>query len=58
MRDLAFSPDGRLLATVDAGADAVLLWSMPEGKILRSLPHDEAVTCLAFSGDGRHLATG
>jgi hypothetical protein len=53
---VAFSPDGRLLAT--AANELVLrLWDAATGKEARQLPgHGNGVHALAFSADGRTLA--
>lgn len=55
---LAFSPDSRLLAWatmwVDAGID---LWDIASGRIVRTLSGYPGYA-LAFSGDGRLLASG
>ena len=54
---MAFSPDGRLLAT--AGRDNTARLRDPAtGELLRTLTgHDSAVRGVAFSPDGRLLAT-
>src|SRR5207244_3206281 len=68
---VAFSYDGRMLATGGRGA-SVLLWELPtRGQRLRFTGHvpapkiqtqgyfsDYGVSCLAFSPDDRLLATG
>jgi WD40 repeat protein len=55
--DIAFSPDGKLLAS---GADdkKVKLWEIPSGKLLHTLNgHENYVDKVAFSPDGKFLAS-
>jgi sugar lactone lactonase YvrE len=54
---LAFSPDGRVLAT--GGVDGVVrLWDVASGELLRSLEgHTTQISGLAFSPDGSILAS-
>jgi WD40 repeat protein/serine/threonine protein kinase len=55
---VAFSPDGRWLAS--GGADhTVRLWDLTTGKLARTLiPHTNKVESVAFSPDGVLLASG
>jgi parallel beta-helix repeat protein len=65
VRSVAFSPDGRLLAsgsrdeTINAIRERIKLWEVASGREVRTLTgHTWAVTSVAFSPDGRLLASG
>ncbi len=54
----ALSPDGRTIA-VGAGHGSIGLHELASGKEIRKLEgHQDQVTALAFSGDGKKLASG
>jgi RNA polymerase sigma factor (sigma-70 family) len=58
---VAFSSDGRLVATGAMGSDPVRLWEAGTGKLVRllgELEHAPSAFALAFSPDGRSLAAG
>jgi len=53
---IAFSPDGRLLASV--GDDVLRIWDVKSGQVQRSIEHAGWLTSIAFSSDGHLLAAG
>jgi WD40 repeat protein/serine/threonine protein kinase len=58
VEQLAFSPDGKLLATAHDDNNA-RLWQIPSGKLKATLQgHVSYVAAVAFSPDGKTLATG
>ncbi len=57
---VAFSPDGKLLASANA-TGTLYLWDAKTEKLLRTIedgPEYSSFGCLAFSPDGRIIATG
>jgi WD40 repeat protein/serine/threonine protein kinase len=57
IRNLAFSPDGTLLAT--AGFDRLVkVWNVQERGLVQTLRHSSQVWSVAFSPDGGRLVTG
>lgn len=56
---MAFSPDGRLLASAGGRDKTVRLWDVATGQSVRTLTgHTEMVRAVAFSPDGRLVASG
>ena len=55
--DLSFSPDGLLLASAGYDDRTVRLWDTTNGKLVYTLQRDNAVEAVAFSPDGKLLAT-
>ncbi len=55
--DVAFSPDGHRLVSVDEDGTA-RIWNADTGRLVRVLRgHEEAINAAVFSGDGRRVAT-
>ncbi|MGE3804822.1 MAG: PQQ-binding-like beta-propeller repeat protein [Gemmataceae bacterium] len=56
IRDLAFSPDGKLVVSATSRKDnTVRVWDATTGKLVRALPGYR--DCIGFSADGHLLAT-
>ena len=54
---VAFSPDGRYLATGDNDWQAII-WKLSTGQSIWQMKHRGDVWAVAFSPDGKYLATG
>src|SRR5262249_31694020 len=55
---VAFSPDGKTLATADSD-HVVWLWDPFKGKVLRQFRgHQGEINCLLFQPDGKYLYSG
>jgi WD40 repeat protein len=60
IRQVAFSPDGKLLA-LDLRSNQVALCESPGGKVVRTIEYassSAAISGIAFSPDGKFIATG
>ncbi|PIU60687.1 MAG: hypothetical protein COS85_23190 [Armatimonadetes bacterium CG07_land_8_20_14_0_80_59_28] len=58
VRAMAFSSDGRALATTDAGGTPSRIWDVETGSLLNTLSGPTDVFLLEFSGDDRFLLSG
>ncbi|KAG8941143.1 hypothetical protein FRC03_004800 [Tulasnella sp. 419] len=52
---VAFSPDGRTLASGSTDDKSIIVWDTESGKSVKTLQLRREVQCLAFSPDGRYL---
>lgn len=57
VKSLAFSPDGRILASGDLDAK-IRLWDVGSGRNIAVLNGESGTGSVAFSGDGQTLASG
>ncbi len=56
---VAFSPDGAWLAAVSVGEERGYLWDVKSGELKgKTGGHEGGQTCVAWSADSRHFATG
>ena len=56
---IAYSPDGKTLASSGSSDNTIQLWSVDTGKHLLTLEgHTDAVTALVFAPDGKTLVSG
>jgi WD40 repeat protein len=58
VQDLAFSPDGRQIASASPDNNGLGIWDAGTGKALRTLSLMKPVSCVAYAPDGRSLASG
>jgi hypothetical protein len=54
---VAFNPDGKLIATAGGNTHTMILWSALTGNQVRSFAGDSVVSAVAFSRDGKRVAT-
>ncbi len=53
--DLAFSPDGKLLASIAAEDTTIKLWSIFDAKLLHTITEEQSPEGIAFSPEGKTL---
>jgi WD40 repeat protein len=54
---IAFDPDGKLIATAGGNDHTMILWSALTGNQVRFFAGDSVVSAVAFSRDGKRVAT-
>lgn len=52
------SPDGRLAVSGSKFGYKVMLWNVPDGRLLWEQEHDSEVECVTFSPDSKRIASG
>lgn len=57
LQDLAMSPNGKVLATIDDGG-TIHLWDTATLKETKSMKHADTARTIAFSADGNFIASG
>ena len=57
VNSIAFNPDGKLIATAGGNDHTMILWSALTGHEVRFFPGDSVVSAVAFSQDGKRVAT-
>jgi WD40 repeat protein len=56
---VAYSPDGRIIASAGGRGESIKLWDAADGRMLRRFPGpDHGVSAVAFRPDGQALAVG
>ena len=56
IRDIAFSPDKKIVATAGVSWNKVFLWDTESGEMLDQLVYHSNTYTLAYSSDGRYIA--
>ncbi len=56
VKDMSFSPKGKIILASASWDDTVKLWNL-NGKLLKTLRHDDRVTTVKFSPDGKTIAS-
>ena len=54
---VALSPDGRRLAVATSG-QTIQLWDKSSGRVLLTMDHDNSLSGVVFSSDGKRILTG
>src|SRR5262249_35774068 len=57
---MAFSPDGKYLATGDSSQSDLIVWDLEKKNVTKRInsAHSGSIQCLVFSPDGKFLFSG